>query len=109
MPQTEGGHHIDSFDMLTALGINALTQVKRKQYEPDMLEGPTQRERTRHRPPGGLCMIQVLNKAEWIDGASLYVLCGTYVEARWMVERRRNYVMASREAEQQRAGIDGKP
>ncbi|KAI9452590.1 CHAT domain-containing protein [Lactarius psammicola] len=59
--------------MLAALGINTLTPVsvtqtlvdyskedvqrelqQWKQYEPDMLEGPTQREQTRHCPPGGL-------------------------------------------------------
>ncbi|KAI9433439.1 hypothetical protein BJY52DRAFT_1422695 [Lactarius psammicola] len=106
-PQTEGGRHIDSFDMLAALGINTSTPVNGSSTSLTCLRGPlNESERA--------IVLQVVSiwsrpSIRLSDGAPLYVLCGTYVEARWMVKRRRNYVMASREAEQQRAGIDGKP
>ncbi|KAI9430167.1 hypothetical protein BJY52DRAFT_1232474 [Lactarius psammicola] len=75
--QTEGGSHIDSFNMLAALGISASTPVsvtqtlvdclkedvqrklqQWKHYESDMLERPTKQERSRRRPPGGLRMVR---------------------------------------------------
>ncbi|KAI9454282.1 hypothetical protein BJY52DRAFT_1284916 [Lactarius psammicola] len=91
-PQTKGGRHINSFDMLATLGVNtsapvSVTQTlvdcskedvqrelqKRKQYEPNMLEGPTQREPTRHCPPGGLCTVWAPNKAEWCVLLPIYL------------------------------------